>query len=255
MVMTRQSAHILMASSRLSLAGNIQCRPSSFAAILSIVLLTPNGLLQRMQSAGSSSLMICVRAVAAREVDLRRQRDDLFRAGALAQPALDAGVFDKFERRAFGIVEQRTGRTYRYAGLGTACIRSTLTLIAPSGAPSGSAITSVGAGATRCSSLRAKRSRSRRLPTVLKVAGGLTVARGFDPAQRLAERIRIVRLDRGNTAPGKSEAGKNGFGHRDRLRKSGDVVQGLGAQKETHARRAVGECRRRSLPGRPALPR
>ena len=58
---------------------------------------------------------------------------------------------------------------------------STLTLIAPSGAPSGSGITSVGVGARRFSSLKAKRSRSRRLPTVLKVAGGLTVTAGSIP--------------------------------------------------------------------------
>ena len=122
MVMTRQSAHILIASTRLSLAGYIQCRPSSFAAILSIVLLTPNGLLQRMQSAGSSSLMIRVRAVAAREIDLRLQRDHLFRARALAQAALHAGIFDEFERR-----DVRDRREARRSDMpirrtGTACI-------------------------------------------------------------------------------------------------------------------------------------
>ena len=57
------------------------------------------------------------------EIDLRLQRDDLFRAGALAQPALHAGIFDKFERRTFGIVEKRAGGTDRYAGQAQACIR------------------------------------------------------------------------------------------------------------------------------------
>ena len=99
----------------MSLAGYIQCRPSSFAAILSIVLLTPNGLLQRMQSAGSSSLMIRVRAVAAVKSICGDQRDHFFRAGALAKAALHAGILDKFERRTFGIVEQRAGGTHRDA--------------------------------------------------------------------------------------------------------------------------------------------
>src|SRR5215472_6720994 len=67
MVMTGPSAHILTASIGLAPAGYIQCRPSSFAAIFSIVLLTPNGLLQRTQNAGSSSLMTLAWARAARK--------------------------------------------------------------------------------------------------------------------------------------------------------------------------------------------
>jgi len=120
---------------------------------------------------------------------------------------------------------------------------SRLTLIVPTGAPSGSEITSVGAGARRCSSLKAKRSRSRRFADGSESCRRFDGCGGFNSAQRLAERIRIVRFDRGNTAPRKSEAGKNGFGHCDGLRKAGNVVQGFGAQKEAYARRAVGECR------------
>jgi hypothetical protein len=50
---------------------------------------------------------------------------------------------------------------------------------------------------------------------------------GLDSAQRFAERIRIVGFDRGNTAARKSQSRKNGVRHRDSLRKSCHVVQGL----------------------------
>src|SRR3954453_3073085 len=46
---------------------NIQCLPSSLAETRSIVLLTPNGLLQRMHSNGASSLSTRAAAVAARK--------------------------------------------------------------------------------------------------------------------------------------------------------------------------------------------
>lgn len=39
-----------------------------------------------------------------REIDLRRQRDHFLRTRALAQAALYAGVFDKFEGGTFGII-------------------------------------------------------------------------------------------------------------------------------------------------------
>src|SRR5678816_1467415 len=56
MTATRQSSHILMTSRRRAEPLNIQCLPSSLAETRSIVLLTPNGLLQRMHSNGASSL-------------------------------------------------------------------------------------------------------------------------------------------------------------------------------------------------------
>src|SRR5205823_2828394 len=48
--------HILMTSRRLGEPSYIQCVPCSFAVTRSIVLLTPNGLPQRMQQNGSSCL-------------------------------------------------------------------------------------------------------------------------------------------------------------------------------------------------------
>ena len=178
--MTRQSAHILMASIRLLFAGNIQCRPSSFAAILSIVLLTPNDLLQRMQSAGSSSLMIFVRAVGAVKSIcgfsvMTFSGQVLMHSPHWTQASstnLSAGRSGSSRSAPVGHTDTQDRHSVQ---------PSRLTLIVPTGAPSGSEITSVGAGARRCSSLKAKRSRSRRLPTVLKVAGGLTVAAGSIP--------------------------------------------------------------------------
>jgi len=64
---TRQSPHILMASSRPDEPLYIQCLPSSFATTRSIALFTPNGLLQRMQQNGSSSLRMRAGARAARK--------------------------------------------------------------------------------------------------------------------------------------------------------------------------------------------
>src|SRR5262249_21335658 len=65
--MTRQFSHIRMTSSRFFESLYIQCLPSSLATTLSTELLTPNGLPQRMHSAGSSCLMMRLIAVAARK--------------------------------------------------------------------------------------------------------------------------------------------------------------------------------------------
>src|SRR5471030_3287401 len=67
MASTRQSAHILMTSSRFLESLNIQCLPSSFATTRSTELFTPNGLLQRMQLKGSSCLTMRLMAVALRK--------------------------------------------------------------------------------------------------------------------------------------------------------------------------------------------
>ena len=105
-----------MTSRRLAEPWNIQCLPSSLAITRSIVLLTPNGLPQRMQQNGSSSLSTRAGAVAARKSSCGSQRDDLLRAGRLAQPALHAGILGEAQHRPLGIVRQRAGRTGRHAG-------------------------------------------------------------------------------------------------------------------------------------------
>ena len=116
MAVTRQSSHILMTSSRCAEPLNIQCLPSSLAVTRSIVLLTPNGLPQRMQSKRLLLLEHARRRGRGAEVELRRQADHLLRAGRLAQPALHAGVLGKAQHRPLGIVRQRAGRTGRHAG-------------------------------------------------------------------------------------------------------------------------------------------
>src|SRR5262245_10409754 len=65
--MTRQSSHIRMTSSLFGESLYIQCLPSSFATTHSTVLFTPNGLPQRMHSAGSSCFTMRLVAVAARK--------------------------------------------------------------------------------------------------------------------------------------------------------------------------------------------
>ena len=197
--MTRQSAHILMASARLLLAGNIQCRPSSLAATLSIVLLTPNGLLQRMQSAGSSSLRIRGRARGGREIDLRRQRDHLFRARALAQPALHAGVFDEFQRRAIGIVEQRAGRACRHAGKAQRA-SADIDADGPDRRAFGQRDDVGRRGRDAMQLCQGEAQQIAPLADGFEGRRTLDRCAGFDPAQGRAERIRIVGLDRGNAA-------------------------------------------------------
>ena len=64
---------------------------------------------------------------------------------------------------------------------------------------------------------------------------------GRDRAQRLAERERIVGLDRGDAAGAEAEAGEDRFGERDGLVQAGDVVARLCAQQKAQRRRAVGE--------------
>ena len=252
MVMTRQSAHIRIASARCAAAGYIQCRPSSLAATFSIVLLTPNGLLQRMQSAGSSSLIRRAVARLARKSICGCQRDHLLRAGALAQPALHAGVFDEFQRRAVGIVEQRAGRAGRHAGQ----------------AQRAAADIDADRAERRAFGQRDHVDRRRRDAMQFGQRKAQQVAPLADGAEGrgLLRRLRRARCRTASSpsASGssvsmvatrrsrKSEAGKNGVGHRDGLRKPRDVVQRLCAQQEAHARRAIGECRRRSLRGRPA---
>ena len=93
----------------------IQCWPASLPITRSIVLLTPNGLPQRMQWNGSSSFSTRARAVAARKSSCGLRVDHLLRAGRLAQPALHAGILGEAQQRAFGIVAERAGRTGRDA--------------------------------------------------------------------------------------------------------------------------------------------
>ena len=94
----------------------IQCLPSSFATTRSIVLLTPNGLLQRMQQNGSSSFRTRADALAARKSIWGFSVMTFSGQVAWHKPALHAGIFDKAQHRPFGVVAQCAGRTGRHAG-------------------------------------------------------------------------------------------------------------------------------------------
>ena len=76
----------------------------------------PNGLPQRVQSAGSSSLR--TRGLRAAGVKSSRgsSRITLLGAGALAQAALDAGILEEAQHRPVGVVEQGPGRAGADAG-------------------------------------------------------------------------------------------------------------------------------------------
>src|ERR1700691_643291 len=155
----------------------IQCLPSSFATTRSMLLFTPNGLLHRMQQNGSSSLRT--------------------RAGALEAPKSIRGdnvmtfsgqvAWQRPHCTQASSTNRSTGRSgsSRKALVGHAETQdkhsvqlSTSISTAPNGAPSGSAITSAGAGAERCSSLRAKRNTSRFFPSGRKLAGRGAGTRG-----------------------------------------------------------------------------
>ncbi len=119
---------------------------------------------------------------------------------------------------------------------------STLISTVPNGAPAGSAITSTGAGAARCSSRSASRITSRLPPTGQKARRTRRGCRRRDRAQRLAERIRDHRFRWWRRGPSpKPSPARIGSASAIVLRKPGDVVARLRAQQQAHRRRAIGE--------------
>ena len=252
---TRQSSHILMTSSRVAEPLNIQCLPSSLAATRSIVLLTPNGLPQRMQANGSSSLSTRARRGGGAEIELRLERDDLLRAGRLAQPALHAGVLGKAQHRPLGIVADSAPVGQADTQARQSVQPSTLTSTAPNGAPAGSATMSTGAGAARCSSRSASRITSRLAPTGGEARRAARAGASARSRAALAERIRIVGLDGGDARAAKAEAGQDRLGQRDGLaqarRRRGAAWRAAGSARRTRHRRTPP----RPPPGRPASPR
>ena len=228
-----------MTSRRFAESLNIQCLPSSLAATRSIVLLTPNGLPQRMQQNGSSSLSTRAGAVAARKsscglsvitfsgqvalhsphcTQASSAKRSIGRSGSsdsapvgqadtqdeAQRAALDVDL-DRAERRALRQrhdVDRRGRRAMQFAQR----------------EPQHVAL----AADRRESSPGAARRRHRR-----------------DRAQRLAERDRDRRSRwwRRGRAPKPSPA-RIGSASAIVLRKPGDVVARLGAQQEAHARDA-----------------
>jgi hypothetical protein len=150
------------------------------------------------------------------EIELRPQGDHLLRAGRLAQSALHAGVFRKSQHRPFGIVAERAGRTGRHAGEAQ---RAALDV-------------DLDRAKRRARGQRDDIDRSRRRalqfpqrePHDVAFAADRQEARRsrhtvrrLDCAQRLAERIGIVGLDRRRALPAEAEPGEDRLRERERL--------------------------------------
>ena len=149
------------------------------------------------------------------EVELRRERDHLLRAGRLAQPALHAGVLGEAQHRPLGIVDERAGRAGRHAGEAE---RAALDV-------------ELDRAERRARGQRDDVDRRRRRALQLAQRQAQHVAlgadrqearrtrrgcAGVDRAQRLAERIGIVGLDRRDAARAEAEAGEDRLGQRER---------------------------------------
>src|SRR5262249_35593321 len=141
----------------------IQCRPSSLAVTRSIVLFTPNGLLQRTQWKGSSSLSTRAVDVAARKSSCGTSEITFSGQVALQRPHCTQA---SSEKRSIGLslsaVSAPVGQAETQARQSVQ--PSTLSSTLPNGASGGSAITLAGAGDARCSSRSASRMTSRLAP-------------------------------------------------------------------------------------------
>src|SRR5262249_54205902 len=164
------------------------------------------------------------------EIELRFQRDHLLGAGRLAEPALHAGVLGESQTRALRIVHQGAGRTSGYAGkTERAAVGADLD------------------GAER----RALRKRddidwhrrgavelAQRKPQEIALLADRLEARGprwgcggADGAQRLAERERIVGLDRRGARGAKTQSDEDRLGESERALEPQDIVARFCAQQ------------------------
>ena len=242
--MTRQSSHILSTSRRCGAPWNIQCLPSSLAVTRSIVLLTPNGLPQRMQANGSSCLSTRAAAVAARKSSCGTSVITFSGQVALHSPHCTQA---SSEKRSIG----RSGSSPS-APVGQADTQArqsvqpaTSISTAPNGAPAGSATTSTGAGAARCSSRSASRSTSRLPPDRPRsspAAAPAPPARSRAASRRAHRdrRSRSWRRDR------RRNRGRRGSARQARAscRRPVTSWRGFARSSKRSARRAIGERRR-----------
>src|SRR3954454_18061537 len=174
---TRQSPHILIASSLREEPAYIQCLPSSFEMMRSMLLLTPNGLLQRIQQDGSSSLRIWDGVLAVSK--LMRGTSLMTCSGQVAwhkphctqasSTNRNTGLSGSSRKALVGQAEtQDRQRVQPAVSISTA----------PTGDPGGSGTMPTGVGAERCSAPSEKRSTSRFFPTARKLTGCADGARG-----------------------------------------------------------------------------
>ena len=207
-----------------------------------MVLLTPNGLPQRMQQNGSSSLRTRGEAVAARKSSCGLSVMTFSGHVALHSPhCTQASSAKRSIGRSGSSVSAPVGQAETQArhSVQPAALIST----APNGAPSGSATTSTAArggavqlaqGDTQHVALaagwqEARRARRRR--------------HRLNRAQRGAEGLGIVRLDRRHALAPEAEAAQDRLRQRQGLPQARHVVARARAQQEAHRRGAVGERR------------
>jgi hypothetical protein len=176
---TRQLSHIRTTSSRSAFApANIQCVPSSLATMRSTVLFVPNGLSQRMQWNGSSSLTTRRGALQAWKSSCGVSVITFSGQVAAHNPHCTQAFSAKYKAGCCSLSES--------APVGQADTHerhsvqpSTLTSRPPKGAAAGNATRSTGVGATRCSSVTVFSRTSRFLPIGRNVAGRSGVRPGI----------------------------------------------------------------------------
>src|ERR1700722_12074050 len=205
-----------MTSRRLAVPWYIQCLPSSLATTRWIVLLTPNGVPQRTQPNGSSSLSTRAAAVAARK-SIRGMRLITFSGQvALHSPHCTQASSTKRNIGRSGSPDKApVGQAETQARQSVQ--PSVLISTDPNGAPAGRATLSTGAGAARCSSRNASRNISRFDPTGGKPAGR-------DSAQHLSKREWIIGLDAPDPHAVEAKPGKNRLHERQSVHEPGDVM-------------------------------
>ena len=173
------------------------------------------------------------------EIDLRFERDHLFRAGRNAQvrtarrrPRRNA--VSAFPDRP---TARRSGRQVRR--LGIACSRRRSRRWCRKARLAAERSRRPGEAPPPCSSRKASRTTSRLRPTAEKVAGLAAPSIGAMSRQRSTERIRIVGFDGCDTHAGKPEPGQDRLRQRDGLRQARGVVARLAAREKTHRRSTV----------------
>jgi hypothetical protein len=158
---------------------NIQCLPSSFAAIFSMVDLVPKGVPQEMQWKGSSAFTVIGGALKAGK--FRRGSSVITFSGQVAahRPHCTQASSRNFKvGRSGSSVSALVGQAETQERQSVQPATSTTT--APKGAPFGRGTMSTGAGAARCSSRMARLSTPRFWPSGAKLAGfGDTVVAGL----------------------------------------------------------------------------
>jgi hypothetical protein len=220
----------------------------------SIVLFTPNGLLQRMHSNGASSFSTRAAAVAARKSICGLSVMTFSGQVALHSPhCTQASSAKRSIGRSVSAESAPVGHADTQARQSVQ--PSTLISTAPNGAPCGSG-TDIDRNRRRALQLAKREPHDVALAADRRKARRLRRRRQHrDGAHGLAQRVRIVGLDGGDAAGAEAQARENRLRQRDGVPQSGHVVTRPGAQQKAQRACAVGECRRDRFEADPVSPR